>query len=70
MLYSDLSPWQNRLLSMYLVDTSTSRDVFINDALANQGLALFEADTSADMLGEESYNLEIPLHDVSVCTCM
>lgn len=56
---------QNRLLSLYLVDTSTSRDVYINDALVQQGLALFVSDTLEDEMGTETYSLEGPLPGVS-----
>ena len=61
-------------MSVYVVDTSTSRDVLINDALVNQGLALFVSDTQADKTGTETYDLEQPLLGVSeyvqVCACV
>lgn len=53
-------------MSIYLVDTSTSRDVHINDALVNQGLALCELDTPSDEMGKEVYCLEGELHGVSM----
>ncbi len=56
-------------MSMYLVDTTTSRDVLINDALVSQGLALFLSDTEEDSAGVESYSLEKPQLGVSVCMC-
>ncbi len=58
---------QNLLMSIYLVDTSTKRDIYINDALANQGLALFESDTPQDEMGLEVYELESNWSEVSMC---
>lgn len=52
-------------MSIFLVDTSTSRDVHINDALVDQGLALLMMDTLEDEMGTETYSLEGPLPDVS-----
>ena len=57
-------PPQNRLMSICLVDTSTSRDVYVNDALVQQGLALFERDSLEEEMGTETYSLEGALSGV------
>ena len=56
-------------MSLYLVDTSTSRDLYINDVLVNQGLALFVSDTTDDENGVELYGTEAPLEGVSYSGC-
>lgn len=48
------------------MDTSTSRDVYINDALVEQGLALTVQDSPQDEMGLETYGLEGPLPGVRI----
>ena len=57
-------------MSVYLVDTTTKRDILINDVLVGQGLALFVSDTPEDTAGEEMYQLERLLPEVSECVCV
>lgn len=56
-------------MSICLVDTSTSRDIYINDALVNQGLALLDEDTELDESGLEPFLLEGELPDVRSIVC-
>ncbi len=45
-------------MSVCLCDTTTSRDIHINDSLVSQGLALFTPDSMEDKEEFDSYPLE------------
>lgn len=51
---------------MCLVDTTSNKDVHINDRLVSQGLAVFEPDSVDDEGGYDGYQLEPPASDVRV----
>ncbi len=48
----------NNCMSVCLCDTTTDRDIHINDSLVSQGLALFMPDSQEDREGFDSYQLE------------
>lgn len=45
-------------MSVCLCDTTTERDIHINDSLVSQGLALFIPDSEVDRKGYDTYKLE------------
>ena len=49
---------QNKMLSLCLCDTNTTKDIHINDILVEQGLALFTPDTDQDTRDVDGYQLE------------
>ena len=51
---------QNDILSLYLCDTNTDKDVHINDRLVDQGLAIFAMDTEEDEASFDAIQLEPP----------
>ena len=48
----------NNRMSLCLCDTTTNRDIHINDTLVSQGLALFVPDTEEDKQEFDNYQLE------------
>ena len=49
---------------MCLCDTTTSKDIHINDTLVSQGLAVFVPDTVDDEANYDNYQLEPPPSEV------
>ena len=47
-------------MSVCLCDTTTERDIHVNDCLCTQGLAIFNEDTPKDQQDYDSYQLESP----------
>ena len=47
-------------MSVCLCDTTTDRDIHINDALVAQGLAIFAPDTPEEVDSYDKYDLESP----------
>lgn len=45
-------------MSLCLCDTTTERDIHINDCLVNQGIALFSADVNKHDISIDEYEME------------
>ena len=67
LMYKDVfffSHGQDHCLSVCLCDTTTSKDIHINDTLVSQGLAVFVPDTVDDEANYDNYQLEPPPSEV------
>ena len=60
---------QDNILSLYLCDTNTDKDIHISDRLVDQGLAIVAMDTVEDEARFDGIHLEPPPSTVWYISC-